>query len=83
MGKPLYKSLYVIAGKREEGTYGIMRQRPSNAVNCFDEPEEAERARIEDDSVLETIVVDIGLLLDTNIKRKGNTLDTSVKYTRD
>lgn len=82
MGKPLYKSLYVIARKRDDGmTYGILRNRPSNLVNCFDTPEEAlEHSKEYGSLVGDEIVLDIGLLLDQGIKRKGKFLDASVRY---
>jgi len=83
MGKPLYESLYVIAGKREDGTFGIFRNRPMDTVNCYDTPEEAEKAREEMRSVRDTVVIDIGLLVDGNIPREGNTLDASVRIQRD
>ena len=82
MEKPLYQSLYVLAGKREDGTYGIMRNRPLDTVDCFDTAEEAERVRSQRTGVIETIVIDIGLLVDSNIKREGNTIDASVRVQR-
>jgi len=83
MGKPLYESLYVIAGKRKNGTFGILRNRPFDTVDCYDTSEEAEKAREERKSVGETVVMDIGLLVDKNIPRKGNALDASVRIQRD
>ena len=83
MEKSLWESLYVIAGKIEDGTFGIFRNRPTDTVNCYDTPEEAEEARKKKNSVYETIVIDIGLLVARNIPRKGNTLDASVRIKRD
>ena len=82
MKKPLYESLYVIAGKREDGTFGIFINGPLDTVDCYDAPEQAEKERVKMRSVCETVVVDIGLLVDKNIPREGNTLDASVRIQR-
>lgn len=83
MGKPLYKSLYVIAGKREDGTYGLMRT-AADTVYCFDTPEEANRNGTR---FFGEIILDIGLLVDPKIKRcKGkyrNQIDVSKRLKRE
>ena len=75
MTKPLYKSLYVIAGQREDGTYGIMRNTPSDTVDCFDTPQGALCNMRERDPFLQFVAIDIGLLVNSNIKKKGDVIE--------
>ena len=82
MTKPLYKSLYVLAGKREDGTYGILRNPACDTVRCFDTPAEAKTASQRACLTFEPISIDIGLLVDPKIKREGNLIDISERVKR-
>tara|TARA_Y100000310_G_scaffold322311_1_gene381203 strand:+ start:1423 stop:1707 length:285 start_codon:yes stop_codon:yes gene_type:complete len=87
MTKELYKSTYVIAKKRRDGTYGILRDTPINKVDCFRTPEEAEKHR-DKNCASEEIVIDIGLIIDPNLRpsgrgiRGGKSLDVSPRLNR-
>lgn len=71
-----YSSLYVIAGKREDGTYGVMRT-CGRIVMVYHTKEEAEKAKNDTRGFLNPIVVDVGAIVDRNLMfgDKGNKLE--------
>lgn len=77
MGKQIYKPLYVIAGKRENGTWGLMRTL-GKIVYGYTNIKEVKRERKDyKSSIYETIIVDVGAIVDPNINRTNKRIDIS------
>ena len=75
MGEEVYKSVYVRAGKREDGTFGLMRE-GGTLVFGYTTIEEAKR-HINKDAPYETTIVDVGAIVDRNLDRTGKRLNIS------
>ena len=87
MGNKLYKSFYVLAAKREDGTYGIIRDSACDTIQRFDTPEEAEIGVTGSVWREKAVVVDIGLLVDPDLRKrkyriKKDEIDISNRLTR-
>ena len=66
-----YQPIYVRAGRREDGTYGILRS--ADIVLCYQTKEEAEKGR---KWKTDDVIIDIGLIVD-KLLLKGDFLDIS------
>ena len=66
-----YQPIYVRAGRREDGTYGILRS--ADIVLCYQTKEEAEKSM---EWKTDDVIIDIGLIVD-RLLLKGDFLDIS------
>ena len=75
MGEEVYKSVYVRAGKREDGTFGVIRD-GGRVVFGYTSLKEAQE-NIDKNAPYETIIVDVGAIVDQNLDRTKPWTDIS------